>query len=239
MVSRVTIDGPAHQALPNGYRSWSRLALRAERCDASSMKNSAAAHLRSIHHSGRVTEPEISDALQAVRALVQSLSNAAASVERSTGLTNAQLFLLQQIQSRQKPTVNDLAALAMTSQSTVSIVLSRLERRGLVARKRSATDARSVVLQLTASGKRVVERAPAPATSKMLQALRRLPPQELRALSRGLFALGRELGFDGRASMLFENTAPPARQSRKRTSTSRSPKRVKSVRGRLTRTTGR
>lgn len=179
------------------------------------MKNSAAAHLRSIHHSTRVSEP-VSDALQAVRALVQSLSTSAASVEQKTGVTNAQLFLLQQIRSREKPTVNDLAALALTSQSTVSIVLSRLERHGLVVRKRSATDARSVVLQLTAAGRRLLERAPAPATSRVLRALRQLAPAELRALSRGLSALGRELGFsEGRPPMLFESSArPDARPAR-------------------------
>jgi len=204
------------------------------------MKNSTAAHLRSIHHSGRVNEPAVSEALQSVRALVQSLSDSAASVERKTGLSNAQLFLLQQIRAHHRPTVNDLATLAMTTQSTVSIVLSRLERRGLVVRKRSATDARSVVLQLTVAGKRVLERSPAPATSKVLRALRRLAPDQLRALSRGLSALGRELGFDdGRAPMLFESAASLDPRSRRRASTTRSTVTSTPVRGRTARTSRR
>jgi DNA-binding MarR family transcriptional regulator len=168
------------------------------------MKTSAAAHLRSVHHSVRASN-RLADALQAVRGIVEALSRSARAVEQETGVTNAQLFLLQQIRAKRNPTVNDLAALAMTSQSTVSIVLSRLERRGLVARARSATDARSVVLRLTARGARVVRRAPTPATSEALHALGRLTPSELRSLSRGLAALGRELGLhEAQPSMLFE-----------------------------------
>ncbi|HEY2856274.1 MAG TPA: MarR family transcriptional regulator [Gemmatimonadaceae bacterium] len=120
-------------------------------------------------------------------------------------MTNAQLFLLQQIRAGRHLTVNDLAARAMTTPSTVSIVLSRLERNGLVKRSRSPADRRSVVLQLTAKGKRVLRRAPRPPTTEVLRALAQLSNDELHALSLGLGALGRELGLAVRTpSMLFE-----------------------------------
>jgi DNA-binding MarR family transcriptional regulator len=168
------------------------------------VKTSAAAHLRSLDNSDSVSD-EISEALQKVRALVEGLSRSARGVEDRTGVTNAQLFLLQQIRAGRHLTVNDLAGLAMTSQSTVSIVLSRLERRGLVKRTRSPVDRRSVVLQLTAPGKRVLRRAPRPATSEVIRALSRLTSAELKALTRGLGALGRELGLTVKPpSMLFE-----------------------------------
>lgn len=168
------------------------------------------AHLRSIHRSAQVGD-QVADALHAVRGLVQALSRSASTVERKTGVTNAQLFLLQQIRAHRNLTVNDLAARAMTTQSTVSIVLSRLERRGLVERARSPHDARSVVLGLTPSGRRLLRRAPAPATSEILDALRRLTRNELHALSRGLSALRRELGSrDEEPEMLFEHEAPGA-----------------------------
>jgi DNA-binding MarR family transcriptional regulator len=190
-----------------------QLARSADGNNALDMKNSAVAHLRSIHHSGRVSN-RIANALQAVRSLVQALSQSSGAVERKTGITNAQLFLLQQIQKERNPTVNDLATLAMTSQSTVSIVLSRLERRGLVVRERSLTDARSVVLRLTAPGKRLLRRAPRPATSEVLRALSRLSSVELRAVSRGLGALDRELGLTVKPpSMLFEDDGRGWRQT--------------------------
>ncbi|HEY2376102.1 MAG TPA: MarR family transcriptional regulator [Gemmatimonadaceae bacterium] len=168
------------------------------------MKTSAAAHLRSLDTSDSVSK-EVAEALQNVRALVEGLSKSAQGVESRTGVTNAQLFLLQQIRTGRHLTVNDLAARALTTQSTVSIVLSRLERKGLVKRTRSPVDRRSVVLQLTATGKRVLRRAPRAATSEVMGALARLTTAELHALSHGLRALGRELGLAVKPpSMLFE-----------------------------------
>jgi len=168
------------------------------------VKASAAAHLRSLDNSDSLTGA-IAEALQNVRAVVEALSKSARSVENKTGVTNAQLFLLQQIRAGRHLTVNELAALAMTTQSTVSIVLSRLESKGLVKRTRSPADRRSVVLQLTAAGKRLLRRAPRPATSEVLRALARLSEEELTAVSRGLGALGRELGLAVKPpSMLFE-----------------------------------
>lgn len=157
-----------------------------------------------------------------VRALVEGLSKSARAVEDRTGVTNAQLFLLQQIRDGRHLTVNDLAKRAMTTQSTVSIVLSRLEKKGLVKRTRSPVDRRSVVLQLTTMGKRLLRRSPRPATSEVLRSLSRLSRDELRALTRGLDALGRELGLTMKPpSMLFEErgsgrrtTKRPSRQTR-------------------------
>jgi DNA-binding MarR family transcriptional regulator len=169
------------------------------------MKTSDVSRRRTNHRPARMDD-QVSDALQAVRALVQKLSQSARGVEGKTGVTNAQLFLLQQIGGEPNLTVNDLAARAMTGQSTVSIVLSRLERRGLVKRSRAPADGRSVILGLTVAGRRLLRRAPAPVTSELLDALRRLTPDEVRALKRGLAAVGRELGFGGkRPHMLFED----------------------------------
>ena len=140
---------------------------------------------------------------------MQALTQSARAVESKTGVSNAQLFLLRQIRDQPNITVNELAARAMTHQSTVSIVLSRLERRHLITRAASKTDRRSVVLRLTAAGRRLLRRAPTPATSEILDALQRLTPSELSALTRGVQALDREFGVrEGQPSMLFEDAKP-------------------------------
>ena len=182
------------------------------------MKTSAAAHLRSIDD-GASVNGEAAEAVQNVRGLVEGLSKSARAVEVKTGVTNAQLFLLQQIHAGRNITVNDLATRAMTTQSTVSIVLSRLERKGLVKRTRSAVDRRSVVLQVTAPGKRVLRRAPIAATSEVLRAPARLTSEELSGLSRGMRALGRELGLALKPPpLLFEESVhnPTPRKDTKR-----------------------
>jgi DNA-binding MarR family transcriptional regulator len=148
-----------------------------------------------------------------VRGLVAALTQTARLVEQRTGVSNAQLFLLQQIAGEPDLSVNELAQRAMTHQSTASVVLSRLERRGLVQRVPSPQDGRSVVLRVTPAGRRLLRRAPAPATSQVVDAIGRLTNAEVRMLRQGVCALGREAGFKCEAPpMLFQEEAAPARQ---------------------------
>src|SRR5881227_2418348 len=133
------------------------------------MANSARAPLRALRHGTSSLSVEGTKALQAVRGLVAALSQSARLIEQRTGVSNAQLFLLQQIAAEPDLSVNALAERAMTHQSTASVVLSRLEARGFVQRVRSPEDARSVVLRLTPAGRRLLRRAPPPATSQIVE----------------------------------------------------------------------
>lgn len=212
--------------------------LRAEHALAifDGMPNSARAPLRGLHaHTGSLT-PEGTKALQAVRGLVAALSQTAREIEQRTGVSNAQLFLLQQIAAEPDLSVNALAERAMTHQSTASVVLSRLEGRGLVQRVRSPEDARSVVLRLTPAGRRLLRRAPAPATNQIVEAIRRLTPAEVKMLRQGVCALGREAGFQcEEPPMLFQEEPPPAKRSGQR---ARGAKRIAEPRASRKRSTG-
>ena len=156
----------------------------------------------------RATSPDSADcarSVAAVRALVAALSQSARLVEQRTGLTNAQLFLLKQLASEGALSVNDLAARAMTRQSTVSILATRLEEAGLLERSRSEEDARRVMLDITTAGKRLLRRAPEPPLAHLIAALCRLTTRELGGLELGLRSLLRELGIqDTAAPPLFE-----------------------------------
>jgi DNA-binding MarR family transcriptional regulator len=198
------------------------------------MAHSARAPLRALHHAPALTG-EGAKALQAVRALVAALGRSARVIEQRTGVTNAQLFLLQQIAADTNLSVNELAARALTHQSTASVVLSRLERRGLVQRVPSPVDGRSVVLRLTAAGQRLLRRAPAPATSEIVDAIARMTASEVRMLRTGLVALAREAGFKSDESpMLFQDpgrrsaSKRRSRRARANATTSRARRRVAS-----------
>lgn len=155
-------------------------------------------HGRSDGHRG--------DALRALRALVAALSRSARSIEWRTGFTNAQLFLLRQLAAADRLSVNELAARARTNQSTVSSVLGRVVRAGLVDRARSPQDRRRVALSLTSKGRRLVRRAPTPPTSALFHALESLTDAHARALAEGLGALLVALGLEPDGSpMLFED----------------------------------
>jgi DNA-binding MarR family transcriptional regulator len=155
---------------------------------------------------------------RALRALIGALSRSARTIEARTGVSNAQVFVLQQLQAEEALGINALAARARTGQSAVSIVVRRLVRRGLVTRRRSAADGRRVVVSLTLAGRALIRRAPEPPTTQMLAAVGRLEPRDLRALARGLTALVAAMGIAGETpSMLFErdgNRRTRARSSR-------------------------
>jgi DNA-binding MarR family transcriptional regulator len=160
--------------------------------------------------------------MRRLRTLVAALGHSARRVEQRTGLTNAQLFILRQLADDRDLSINELAAYALTKQSTVSVVVSRLERQGLVRRDRSPVDARRVMVSLTAAGRRILRSAPEPPTSRVLRVLSELAPAQIKSLDLGLGALVHGMGAD-RVSpvMLFEEpaepTAPRAVSRRRRT----------------------
>jgi DNA-binding MarR family transcriptional regulator len=146
--------------------------------------------------------------LHRLRSLVGGLGQSARAIEERTGVTNAQLFLLQHLASGDGSSVRDLAARAHTGQSAVSAIVGRLVARRLVRRARSPVDGRSVVLTLTGAGRALVRRAPEPPTTRLLRALAELDARELRALVQGLAGLSRSMRLPDQASpMLFENPA--------------------------------
>ena len=151
-------------------------------------------------------------ALGRVRTLISALSHSARAVERSTGVTNAQLFLLQQLAGADSLSVNDLAARARTQQSTVSIVVARLVRAGLAAKRKSAADGRIAVISLTTKGRRLLAYAPAPPTSLLLHAIEALSDRDAHSLADGTRALVGALDLSPPAvTMLFEHA--PVRRS--------------------------
>jgi DNA-binding MarR family transcriptional regulator len=158
------------------------------------------------------SSPVRSQALERLRTLIGALSHSARAVERSTGVTNAQLFLLQELAAGESFSVNDLAARARTQQSTVSIVVARLVRAGFAAKRRSAADGRLAVITLTPEGRRLVRHAPASPTAALLRALERISDGDARALDTGLRALTGELDLTSTTpTMLFEHA--PRRRS--------------------------
>ena len=147
--------------------------------------------------------------LDALRRIVRALGISARTAEQSAGVTGAQLLVLEKLRDARAYSLNDLADRTFTHQSTVSVVVDRLVQRGLVARTRSADDARRVILALTPSGRTVLRRAPPPAQARLIEAIRVLPPSECRALGRGLMHIVEAMGLaEQPARLLFEETGP-------------------------------
>jgi DNA-binding MarR family transcriptional regulator len=164
------------------------------------------------------TLPDVREALDALRHIVQSLRVGSAGADRG-GLSSAQLFALQQIGEHPNASVNDIAALTFTHQSSVSVVIQRLVERGLVDKVPSSGDRRRHELALTAKGQRLVRRAPAAVQEDLIAAIASLAAGDRRILARSLGRIAKQIagGKDSaRPPMFFEDDAVRSGQKRQR-----------------------
>jgi DNA-binding MarR family transcriptional regulator len=150
-------------------------------------------------------------ALDGLRRVVHLLRVSAHAAEHRSGLSGAQLFVLQQLGEGPAGSLEEIAQRTLTHQSSVSVVASRLVERGLVAREKSASDGRRVELRLTAAGRRLLRRAPATAQGRLITALAGLRARERRNLAGGLSALVAALGIGEGPPQLFFETAVKGR----------------------------
>ena len=154
--------------------------------------------------------------LDSVRHVVRMLREASRDSERAVGVSAAQLFVLHRLAGARALSVNELAARTLTHQSSVSVVVSKLARRGLVTRERATDDARRVEVALTPAGRKLLERAPAAAQDRLIAALALLGRPARARLAADLGMLVSSMGGGrGHAPMLFEAPAPRRKGSRR------------------------
>ncbi|MBY4677382.1 MarR family winged helix-turn-helix transcriptional regulator [Marinobacterium arenosum] len=104
----------------------------------------------------------IEEVLIALRRVIRATDLHSKYLAKTTGLTAPQILLLQAIRDKGLLTIGELASDISLSQATVTTVLDRLEKRGLVYRQRSATDKRKVHAHLTNAAHEILKSAPIP-----------------------------------------------------------------------------
>ena len=98
-------------------------------------------------------------------------------------LSMIQTRLLGVLRDR-RPTMNELARLLGLDKSSVTGLVDRAERRGLVMRVPSVTDRRAVLVGLTDDGRSLVSQAAASFEGDISELLDRLPARDRTTLSR-------------------------------------------------------
>ncbi len=149
-------------------------------------------------------------AIDSLRHLVRALRMSSHQAWRDLGVSGAQLYVLRQLASAQPLSLSELAERTHTHASSVSVVVSRLLARGLVARRAAADDARRAELTLTAAGTRLLERAPMPVQARLIDALADLPAGERTRLARTLARLCVALGIAADPPVMFFEEEPGA-----------------------------
>jgi MarR family transcriptional regulator, organic hydroperoxide resistance regulator len=123
------------------------------------------------------------------RVVFQSIRRHYRRVQRSSGVTGAQLWALAHVARHPGTRMGELARALAIHPSTASNLVRRLEALALVARRRTGQDQRTVQLFLTGKGAKSLRRAPQPLIGVLQQALSELPAPRLDALGHHLAEL--------------------------------------------------
>ncbi len=100
------------------------------------------------------------DVMIALRKIIQAIDMNSKKLVKRVGLTGPQLVILQEISSLGEVTAGEIARAVSLSQATLTGILERMEKRGLLSRRRSEQDKRRVMVRITDSGTQVLDDAP-------------------------------------------------------------------------------
>lgn len=124
--------------------------------------------------------------VQGLRRIVKALHSFSQDVYRQYGLTGPQLWALKTLQRAGRVSAGQLARALAVHQSSVSILVDRLEKRGLVHRVRARGDGRFVLIELTKRGLALSAMAPQPAQGRLLHGLQAMSRAEVSQIRRAV-----------------------------------------------------
>lgn len=127
-------------------------------------------------------QSDLAEIMQGLRRIFRAIHEYSHDVQASFGITGPQLWALRTMRDHAPISLGELAARMCLHPSTVSGVVDRLERKGLVSRTRSGIDRRVVELRPTADGEALLARAPDPAQGRLLHGLTRMTAEEVHVI---------------------------------------------------------
>ncbi len=109
------------------------------------------------------TQTNVTDnVLISLRRITQAINLHSRQLVREHGITTPQLIILKQIHGNQSITVSEVARQVSLKQTTVTDILNRLERKGLITRHKDTGDRRRVLVKETDISKELLAGAPSP-----------------------------------------------------------------------------
>jgi len=127
--------------------------------------------------------------LQKLRVIIQTAHQHSAKIKNKTGVSGAQLWLLQEVYDEQEIKVGDIATKMALKSTTVSNLIESLVELKLLTKTKDKIDKRIVRLILTAKGKKMVDKAPKPTRGLLPDSLLLMNKKELDKLDIALDSL--------------------------------------------------
>jgi MarR family transcriptional regulator, organic hydroperoxide resistance regulator len=139
---------------------------------------------------------ELNKSIQVIRTLRQLLGTLKQTIKhqyRNVNLTGPQGMLIGMLAHYGKMKISDLSEKLDLSNSTVSGILDRLEKTGMIERTRSEEDRRVVYVDVTPEFKKVSEQQFKEIEQKFVEKVSRANPEELDKILEGLNTLKKML----------------------------------------------
>ncbi len=95
-----------------------------------------------------------------LRKIIRAIDMNSKKLVKRVGLTGPQLVLLNEIARSGENTAGEIARAVSLSQATVTGILERLEKRGLLVRQRSQRDKRRIMVSITDAGRQILATGP-------------------------------------------------------------------------------
>ncbi len=123
-----------------------------------------------------------------IRKIVRSLNLESKAIQKDYGLSITQLLCLGHLQSSKnyQSTHKELMELLSLNSSTITGILSRLEKRGYIARMNNANDKRAKNIILTAAGIKLLEETPNIFHDRLAKKLEKLSDDDQEMIKRAL-----------------------------------------------------
>lgn len=146
--------------------------------------------------------------LNSCRRLVNIIHTASKATEKSLGLSAAQHYVLQKLADGEARSVNELAQLTYTHQSSVSVVARKLVEKKLLMSQPAKDDGRRNLLKLSPAGRKVLTRHEGfQVQDQVLGAILSLSSADQEMLNQLLGRILNQLqGGEGPAPMFLENS---------------------------------
>jgi DNA-binding MarR family transcriptional regulator len=160
--------------------------------------------------------PYLGDVLELLRllwAIDHLLEKTSKDMESNLGVTGPQRLVLRLLGRFPGITAGRLSKLMLVHASTVSIILKRLEERGLIERREDTRDRRRAFLGLTRAGRDLNADLPGTVEAAVKHLLATMPEEKVQHAHDVLSALGRALEAQHRAAAA---PSPAAQRSRRK-----------------------
>lgn len=139
---------------------------------------------------------DYNDVLTSLRRIIRTVNLESKRIEKEHGVSIPQLLCLNYLRKRDsyQASQKEIKDLLSLNASTVTGIINRLERKGLIAKLPRRDDRRVSTISLTAKGFDLIENTPEPMHMRLTQKLSNLSGEELAELERAFQLISDFLG---------------------------------------------